>query len=84
MPRFVVRPEGPAWDTLTGAVRQLASLVAAEEVDLNVLGASLAAVVGGARAVFVAAGLPSVRMDAAHKALDRQTPKSALESFVGR
>ncbi len=82
MPRFIVRPEGDAWRALAQELERMTAMVCAPEVNLNDLGRSLAGVVRHARGVFVAAGLPSVRMDAAAKALDLTTGKSALEAFT--
>lgn len=83
-PRFVVRPEGEHWVEVRRAAREIAALIEAEEVDLNRLGRALAALVAGTSAVFDAAALPSLRLEAAKKALDLKTAKSALEAFVGR
>ena len=54
------------------------------EVRLDALGKSLAAVTVATRGVFGAAGVPSMRIEAAMKALDLRTKKSELEAFVDR
>lgn len=82
MPRFVVEPRGDTWAALRAAIGALAERVAAEHVDLNGLGKDLGAVVRAARAVFGEAGLPSVRLAAAAKALDPVTKRSQLEAFA--
>lgn len=81
-PRFVVRPDGEAWVALRRAVAELAELVGREEVDMNALGHTLSACVTSARAAFEQASLPSLRLEAASRALDLKTPKSALEAFI--
>lgn len=81
-PRFVVRAEGAHWVDIRRAAEELGELVRAEEVDMNRLGHALSALVVGARAAFEAAALPSLRLEAAKRALDLKTPKSALEAFV--
>jgi hypothetical protein len=83
MPKFVVTPQGEVWDRLRVEVTRLASLASGETVDLNQLGKALAAVVTASLSAFDTAGLPSVRMRAAAKALDLTTKKSELEHFVG-
>ncbi|GAB4217517.1 MAG: hypothetical protein OHK0013_45080 [Sandaracinaceae bacterium] len=82
MPRFVIRTEGPAPTALREALERAAEMLCADEVNLNELGRALHAVMAAAGETFRAAGLPSVRMDAAEKALDLRTAKSALERFV--
>lgn len=82
MPKFLVRSDGEGWRALTIELDRAAAMVRRDEVNLNELGKSLAAVVGAARQVFVEAGLSSVRMDAAVKALDLRSKKSELERFV--
>jgi hypothetical protein len=82
MPRFVIRTDVPAARTLHDALERAASDLRQDELNLNELGKVLHAVMAAARETFSAAGLPSVRMDAATKALDLRTSKSALERFV--
>ncbi|MDQ3031251.1 MAG: hypothetical protein M3Y87_02465 [Myxococcota bacterium] len=82
MPRFVVRAEGTEWDSLRRELASMGAVAAAEQVDMNELGKSLARTVTCVRAVFVSAAMPSVRMDAAVRALDLRTPKSELERFA--
>ena len=84
MPKFLVRAEGEVWRTLAQDLERMVAITSGPEVNMNDLGRALASIVGSVRAAFVSAGLPSVRMDAAAKALDLRTPKSALESFAGR
>ena len=82
MPRFVIRTDLPAARALHDALERAASDLRNDEVNLNELGKALHAVLAAARETFGAAGLPSVRMDAAAKALDLRTSKRALERFV--
>ena len=82
MPKFVVRPETEAWRTLGAQLDRAGSLVRGPEVNLNELGKALASIARAALDVFAEAGLPSVRMEAAAKALDLRTKKSELEQFV--
>ena len=82
-PRFVVRADGEPWVGLRRAAAELGELVAREEVDMNALGHALSACVTHARAAFERAALPSLRLEAARRALDLKTPKSALEAFLG-
>jgi hypothetical protein len=84
VPKFVVLAEGPTWDAIRRAASQVAELVARDEVDMNALGHALGALVSGVRAGFEGAALPSLRLDAAARALDLKTPKSALLVFLGR
>lgn len=81
-PRFVVRAEGEPWVAVRRATSDLAALVQADEVDMNVLGHALGALVGAARDAFEAAALPSLRLEAARRALDLRTKKSKLEAFL--
>jgi hypothetical protein len=82
MPRFRVRTTGDGWESLRRDAEALAAIVRGEEVDLNQLGKLLSAVVGGSFAVFTEAGLASVRLEAAVKALEPKTPRSELERFA--
>jgi hypothetical protein len=82
MPRFVIRTESPAPAALRDALERAAGMLREDEVNLNELGKALHAVMAAARETFRAAGLPSMRMDAAEKALDLRTAKSALERFM--
>jgi len=84
MPRFVVRAEGPEWEALRAEVASLAALAGGDEVDLNHLARTLGRVVAGVGAAFARAGLPSVRLAAAEKALDLRTKNSELQAFVNR
>lgn len=83
-PKFLVRADGEAWVALRRASAELAELVARDEVDMNSMGHALSALVTCARSTFELAALPSLRLEAARRALDLKTPKSALEQFVGR
>jgi hypothetical protein len=82
MPRFVIGTDGPGPAALRDALERAAGMLREEELNLNELGKALHAVMAAARETFRAAGLPSMRMDAAEKALDLRTAKSALERFV--
>ena len=82
MPKFRVRAEGDVWDELRVDAEKLAARVRAEEIDLNQLGKILSSVVRSSAAAFVKADLPSVRLEAATKALDLKTPKTELERFA--
>jgi hypothetical protein len=82
MPRFVIPTDGPSPRALHAALERAASDLRGEELNLNDLGKTLHAVMAAARETFRSAGLPSVRLDAAEKALDLRTSKSALERFV--
>ena len=82
MPRFVIRTDGPAPRALHDALERAASALREDELNLNELGKVLHAVMAAARETFRSAALPSVRLDAAEKALDLRTSKSALERFV--
>jgi hypothetical protein len=84
MPRYLLRTDAPAPQALRGALERAAGVLREDAVDLHELGKVLHAVMAAARETFRAAGLPSVRMDAAEKALDLRTGKSALERFVGQ
>ena len=81
MPKFVV-PRSDAVHTLSRELGVMSALSSSADVNLNELAKALAVVVGATRAVFIAADLPSVRMDAAVKALDLRSKKSELEAFV--
>jgi len=81
MARVVV--SGEALVELRGALERMSSMVRAEEVPLDELGKSLAAIAIATRAAFVASRVSSVRMDAVVKALDLRSKKSELEAFVG-
>ncbi len=83
MPRFVVASRGEHWDAVRASLAELSRLASGGEVDLNDVGKGLSRLVIAVRAAFDDAGLPSVRLKAAVRALDLKTPKSALEAFVG-
>ena len=82
MPKFVVRSDGEAWRALASELEKASALVRGADVNLNDLAKSLASIAIAVRRVFVDAGLASVRMDAAVKALDLRTKKSELERFA--
>lgn len=82
MSKAIVRVEGEAWSTLATELDRLRALVAGPEVDMHALGKGLASLMLAARGVFTLAGMTSVRMDAAVKALDLRTAKSELEQFA--
>lgn len=82
MAKFVIRSNEPAARALADAVESLSSLLREEELNLNTLGERLHLIVVAARGVFTAQNLPSVRMDAAVKALDLRTGKSELAAFA--
>lgn len=78
----MIRTDGPAPTALRDALERAAGILREDQVNLNDLGKALHAAMAAARETFRAAGLPSLRMDAAEKALDLRTARSALERFV--
>jgi hypothetical protein len=82
MPRLEADTQGDAWDHLRAALSRLDAIAASPRADLVALGKAYAALAEAMREVALAAGQSSARFDAAARALDLRTPKSAIEAFV--
>lgn len=78
-----LRPGEAVRAALSTSLDRARELVRADTVDGVELGKALAAITSAVRAVYVEAGVPSMRMAAAEKALDLRTKKTELETFVG-
>lgn len=73
---------GAALVALREELERMLAMTRADEVPLDELGKSLGAIARAIHGVFVASKTPSMRIDAAVKALDLRTKRSELESFV--
>ncbi len=73
---------GAAWDELRRATDALRALIEAPHADLIALGKAYAGVAHAMVGCAAAAGQTSMRFQAAAKALDLRTSKSALREFV--
>ena len=83
MPR-TIEAEGPAWEALKDRAEALAATCSGGQVDLLALAKAYAAFAVAIGEAAEAAGQTSMRFEAAAKALDLRTPRSALTAFLDR
>ncbi len=83
MSKHDVTPNGEHWSRLEALLVQMTAMLAQPSFSLTDFAKSYEASAHELLAAVKAHGLSSLRFEAAAKALDLRTPKSALERFVG-